>query len=361
MRKLISCTIISFIVFSSLLIAQTNVNGRFVNVSQDSASYTVKFQVNTNTDNDTLGCSTIIFNFDTTSISFPAIPLNNEDYHFLNFTGPDYNSKITRPLLNQVWVNIESIDANHGTTVSQSPEWTDVVQLKFRILKQNGFPRLTWQVTNNNWGIYDSDNSTVWSLGSWSSETNVPLPVELTTFSADIVNNNVKLKWQTTTELNNLGFDIERAVDAKTLKWEKIGFAQGGGTSNFVRSYNFTDSKPIFNKVFYRLKQIDLAGTVKLSKEVSIDFTPNSFNLYQNYPNPFNPSTSIKFSLPYQTNVTIKIYDITGREITTLLNEKKDAGNYTINFSGNNLSSGVYFYSIICDNFTQVKKMLYLK
>ena len=361
MNNLIRYTIILLINISALLAAQPAVNGRFVIVNRDSVTITVKFQMNTDTDTDTLGCSTIIFNLDTSSVSFPAVPVIDKDYNFINFTSPYYNSKITRPLPNQIWINIESLYENSGTPVAQSPDWTDVVQLNFNILNFQSYLILTWQAADDNWGIYNVDNKTLLKSGSWTNEGNIALPVELTSFSANILDNSkVKLNWQTATETNNNGFYIERSSGSNS-QWEDMGFIKGSGQSTSINKYYFTDNNPIYSKSVYRLKQVDYQGTYKFSKEIEVDLTPKSFNLYQNYPNPFNPSTIIKFSLPYQTNVTIKIYDITGREITTLLNEKKDAGIYTINFSGNNLSSGVYLYSIICDNYTQIKKMLLLK
>ena len=207
------CTIILLVVLSLPLIAKTNVNGRFLSINMDSYLYTIKFQISSDDNNDTLGCSTIIFNFDSAALSFPALPVNNVDYNFINFTTPNYNSKITRPLPDQIWINIESLFSNKGTIVSQAPEWTDVVQLTFKILNPNHTSNLKWDTTNNNWGIYDLDNSTTWLPGSWSNEDNIPLPVELTSFLADVENNEIMLTWQTATELNNYGFEIERTND----------------------------------------------------------------------------------------------------------------------------------------------------
>ena len=374
MLKFINCTIILLAALSFPLIAASNVNGRFISIDKDSSMYTVKFQINSDNYNDTLGCSTIIFNFDSASLSFPALPTNNIDYNFINFTNPNYNSKITRPLPDQIWINIESLYSNKGTIVSQTPQWTDVVQLTFKILKQEGALNLTWETTNNNWGIYDIDNSTTLQPGSWSNAANIPLPVELTSFSADIENNVIRLTWHTATELNNYGFEIERQMINDLMTNDlmtndrgfqgKLAFVHGNGTSSSPKNYSFQDNTARnAYKYKYRLKQIDNNGDYKYSSEIEVfaKLAPLSYSLSQNYPNPFNPSTSIKFSLPDQSHVKIKIYDVVGKEIATLLNEEKPAGIYTINFDAGNLSSGVYLYRIICNNFTQVKKMLLLK
>ena len=87
----------------------------------------------------------------------------------------------------------------------------------------------------------------------------------------------------------------------------------------------------------------------------------NNFIIKQNYPNPFNPSTKMNFSIPQSENVMLKIYDVLGRQITTLVNEEKPAGNYTVEFDGSNLPSGVYFYQIHAGDFIETKKMLLLK
>jgi hypothetical protein len=89
--------------------------------------------------------------------------------------------------------------------------------------------------------------------------------------------------------------------------------------------------------------------------------TVNSYKLEQNYPNPFNPSTSIRYSIVQPGKVVLKVYDILGREITTLINQYQVVGNYTVNFDASKLASGVYFYRIESGAFQSVKKMMLLK
>ncbi|MBZ0204151.1 MAG: T9SS type A sorting domain-containing protein, partial [Ignavibacteria bacterium] len=88
---------------------------------------------------------------------------------------------------------------------------------------------------------------------------------------------------------------------------------------------------------------------------------PNTYKLEQNYPNPFNPTTNIKFGLPNAGNVKLVVFDILGREVTTLVNEYKIAGIYTVDFDASMYSSGVYFYRIESGDFSQTKKMLLIK
>ncbi len=112
-------------------------------------------------------------------------------------------------------------------------------------------------------------------------------------------------------------------------------------------------------------KQIEdiLLTRTEESKEIAAfsNIVPSEFSLSQNYPNPFNPVTKINFALPKQGFVTLKIYDVTGREIKTLVNEVKQAGYYTVDFNGSHLSSGVYFYKIQSGDFSSVKRMVLIK
>ena len=88
---------------------------------------------------------------------------------------------------------------------------------------------------------------------------------------------------------------------------------------------------------------------------------PLTYSLAQNYPNPFNPSTKINFSIPKQGNVSLKIYDVLGKEVMTLLNETKQPGNYEVVFNGTNLSSGAYFYRLESGEFSDIKRMILIK
>jgi hypothetical protein len=196
-----------------------------------------------------------------------------------------------------------------------------------------------------------------------------PLPVELTSFEYMLNKNTVKLIWQTASELNSYGFEIERKIISETNKdsdWEVIGFMQGQGTSSVGKDYSYLDI--IFNsgKYLYRLKQIDIDGTVSHSKIVEVNYLmPVKFYLSQNFPNPFNPSTKIKFSIPSSEKadqlVTLKIYDMLGNEVALLLNESKTSGDYEIDFNAEGLSSGVYIAKLTAGSYSDIIKMNLLK
>lgn len=194
-----------------------------------------------------------------------------------------------------------------------------------------------------------------------------PLPVELTAFSAKIIGREVILKWQTATETNNYGFEIERKSDKKkSEKWEKIGFVNGNGNSYSPKDYSFIDDKlNSEGAIKYRLKQIDNDGNYEYSEVLTLSINTEVFELYQNYPNPFNPSTIISWQSPVDGDVTIKIYDILGNEVATLINEYREAGSNAVEFNALNLASGIYIYQIEIRNkeFTQTlnRKMTLLK
>ncbi len=208
---------------------------------------------------------------------------------------------------------------------------------------------------------------TEYILGSESSN---PLPVELTSFSAITDKGKVILNWQTATEVNNYGFEIQRAIVnvGQTISlstWEKIGFVAGHGNSNSTKEYSFVDEPALAGKYSYRLKQIDTDGTFSYSEEVEVEIAniPAEFTLYQNYPNPFNPSTTIKFGLPKDGMVTLEVYNIIGEKVAELINQELKAGYHNYQFSINNyqLSSGIYLYRLTTGEFISSKKMILLK
>ena len=187
------------------------------------------------------------------------------------------------------------------------------------------------------------------------------MPVELTSFIATIKDAGVLLEWTTATEINNMGFEIQRNSSAT---WETIGFIEGKGTTSEITNYQFFNDLSEFNnsiKLEYRLKQIDFNGVFSYSDIVEIEFSPENYSLSQNYPNPFNPSTSISFTITKSTFVTLKIFNILGSEITTLVNQVTPSGKYEIKFDAKNLPSGIYLYTITAGEFVDTKKMLLMK
>ncbi|MDZ7764326.1 MAG: hypothetical protein U5K00_07845 [Melioribacteraceae bacterium] len=185
---------------------------------------------------------------------------------------------------------------------------------------------------------YSKMETSVKTGGSWSyissTESSAALPVELSSFDAELVENSVKLNWETATEVNNYGFYIQRQtnkVDDKK-EWQNIGFVEGHGTTNSPKKYSFIDANlPDTSEVTYRLKQIDNDGKYGYSKKLTVDIStitsaddllPQEYSLSQNYPNPFNPVTIIKFGLPQKGSVDLRIYNVLGQEVQRLVVRK---------------------------------------
>ena len=143
--------------------------------------------------------------------------------------------------------------------------------------------------------IYDNEEGTAEIyFDPWIDS---PFPVELTTFTVSAKNNFVLLNWQTATEVNNYGFEIQKSeVSSQNSEFETVGFVDGHGNSNSPKEYSFKDENVTAGTYKFRLKQIDNDGQFKYSKVVEVSLNqPAEFSLSQNYPNPFNPSTKIKF------------------------------------------------------------------
>jgi hypothetical protein len=191
--------------------------------------------------------------------------------------------------------------------------------------------------------------------GTWSGA----VPVEFTLFNAKVNENSVELKWSTSSEENNKGFQIERNSGSS---WQKLDFVQGKGYSANNNTYLYNDNNLLPGTYQYRLKQIDNDGNFKYSSVVEAHIeAPNVYELSQNYPNPFNPSTSIKFTLAEGGYVTLTIYNLLGQAIKVLVDEHMSKGVHTVHFDADDLKSGLYLYKIETDNFSQMRKMTLLR
>lgn len=190
---------------------------------------------------------------------------------------------------------------------------------------------------------------------------NEVLPIELTNFSVKQVDEDFLIEWATATEINNSHFDIQtRSIDSD---WKTIATIQGNGNSNSYKTYSFRfNAKEIGNEFIIRLKQVDNNGNYKYYSEKLVKLSYAScLKLEQNYPNPFNPSTKISFYIPKKAFTTLKIYDITGKLIETLIDKEVETGSYTVNFNASGLSSGIYFYRLESDCFSKTCKMILTK
>ncbi len=287
-------------------------------------------------------------------------------------TSPTYDDE------SYVWVNppltgepnIAAAEASSGNGLQDYSSMSKCTGVVLNI--HSGTPE--WQLDDIRVG-YGTTNSAAFADMNYDNT----MPVELASFNAKALKNDVILSWKTATETNNFGFEIERititghpeqpratplggAEGAPKGDWIKIGFVEGSGTTNAPKSYSFTD-KSASGKTLYRLKQIDRDGKFEYSQtvEVTAVSAPQEFGLEQNYPNPFNPSTAISYQLSANGFTSLKVYDALGREVSTLVNEVKDAGTYSAQFDGTKLSSGVYVARLTSNGKSQMRKLLLMK
>ena len=192
---------------------------------------------------------------------------------------------------------------------------------------------------------------------------NSPVPVELISFNSKLDANRVFLRWETASETNNSGFNIERKIE--NAEWQSLGFVKGKGTTTERNLYSFTDDvKDVrAEKIYYRLVQTDFNGIFEYSNilQVNLKSIPAQFTLNQNYPNPFNPSTIIEYQISQDGFISLIVYDVLGNEVKTLVNEPQTTGAYSVKFDASDLASGIYVYQIQMNNFVSTKKMMLLK
>ncbi|MBX7043256.1 MAG: T9SS type A sorting domain-containing protein [Ignavibacteria bacterium] len=240
------------------------------------------------------------------------------------------------------------------------------------IQNQTGMTGLTYRRSETNHSLTVPgplfDNLSTDNPGSLAVEfgqINEVLPVELISFTSEVEKNDVTLKWSVSNEIDNAGFDIERrtVTDNSNAGWQKAGYVAGKGNYNGLTDYTFEDKGLPSGRFSYRLKQIDFNGNYinyELGGTVSIG-VPDRFRLEQNYPNPFNPKTTIDYEVPYNSSVTIKLFDLSGREIRSVVNELKSAGYYSVTLESSELASGVYMYVMNAGNFVDSRKMIVIK
>ena len=268
---------------------------------------------------------------------------------------------------NDIIVGYVSIGVGNYHGFIKRPEWSDILLIEDYLVDSLGITEASdWLASFAN--SISADGLTIVGTAypvsggpiAYVIKFSNPVPVELTSFAASLVENKVTLNWTTKSELNNQGFDIERKTQSS--EWTKIGFVLGRGTTTETNSYSFIDNSISSKIYYYRLKQLNFNGTFEYSDVVEVDINAAAeFSLNQNYPNPFNPSTKISFTLPQNTNVKLSVFNMLGEKVGELLNEVKNAGTYDVSFNGSELTSGMYIYRLEAGEFTATRKMTLIK
>jgi hypothetical protein len=324
------------------------------------------------------------FMFDITSIADAVEILQVTLNGYVNSTNWPYWSATPLPGLNPLTATAAELkaaaEANSadGTAYVYSNESSSFTTGQYSYLTESWTNTDLFAAVTQGWfamGMDSRDNSTSYWI-NWDgwNQTNVPfleviyvriVPVELTSFAANVNDGNVTLNWSTATETNNQGFEIQRSSNG--TEFAKIGYVAGHGTVTEIMNYAFTDSRLDAGSYSYRLKQVDFDGSFEYSNVVEVEVgSPATFSLDQNYPNPFNPSTVIEFNLAVDSRVSLTVFDVLGQEVATLISGNLAAGSRQVTFDASALNSGVFFYRIDATgvdgtNFSSVKKMILTK
>ncbi|MEA2077731.1 MAG: T9SS type A sorting domain-containing protein [Candidatus Marinimicrobia bacterium] len=194
--------------------------------------------------------------------------------------------------------------------------------------------------------------------GATVTVNEVPTPIELTSFIAEMSAKGVKLSWETATETENDHFLIYRDD-------EVIGHVAGAGTTTEQHSYNFTDTQVLPGVHVYDLADVTYGGVEEkhpgIEIEVESEIQAASFKLNRAYPNPFNPSVTVNYQLSIVNEVRAFVYDNNGILVDELLNATMSAGEHSLTWDAQNMASGVYIVKLMVNNATQTRKVVLMK
>ncbi|MBM2841147.1 MAG: hemagluttinin repeat-containing protein, partial [Bacteroidetes bacterium] len=308
-----------------------------------------------------LGICSFVFNFTPTLTFSSELVEGIWDNNTSSFYGDQFTSSYGGGTARSIETDFNGI-AGEGTDIPTVA--TLIGTLRFT---STGAATITWNVPFS--FITDDAGNDVTAGITFTNPG--PLPITLSSFTATIVNQGrVRLDWTTISEINNYGFEVQKSSENQN-SYQVIpnSFIPGNGTTNEPHSYSFTDNTASSGRWFYRLKQIDLDGTIHFTDGIQVDVLtsvtekplPKEFALDQNYPNPFNPTTRIEYAVPRESHVRLVIYNLLGQQVATLVDEVKSAGYYTVSFSATEFSSGLYFYKMNAGNISFLKKMMLVK
>jgi hypothetical protein len=276
---------------------------------------------------------------------------------------------------------------NRYYSISPSGSLTADVKLEYLQSEINGLDEnlfALYRNANGTWYAYSSIVNTTqkWvkafgisAFSNWTiGQSNNPLPIQLALFTGTFLgNNSLRLNWRTLSEINNYGFFVHRASASDSI-WSELpnSFIPGHGTTNEPHDYAFTDNTVTNGSWMYKLKQVDLDGTIHFTEPIivagvtavgeQIERAPLEFALFQNYPNPFNPTTRIRFSVEKTDRAALDVYNILGQHVATLFDDVAKAGQYyRVQFDASKLASGMYMYRLHSGKRSELKKLLHLK
>ena len=319
-----------------------------------------------------VGSSSLFFNYNSAGLSTPTLTNINSKYTGTSNLFEGYDEMTGAIIGGQIGV---TIIRDFGAPQILNPTDELICTVNLTVTDPNELANVSWNTGNS--AITDAQFQPV--TNTFVGSDTGPLPIQLASLTATVVNQNeVRVDWTTLTETNNYGFEVQKSAET-TSDYQTIpnSFVPGHGTTVQPHSYSYTDVTASSGLWFYRLKQIDLDGTVHYTEGVQVDVTtgveekliPTVFGLDQNYPNPFNPSTVIEFAIPQETHVKLEVYNMIGQRVATLVDGVRPAGYYSVLFDATGLASGVYVYRFEAENpsagsgqrFIETKKLVFLK
>ena len=295
------------------------------------------------------------------------------DYQFLDFV-----ADTTVGFAGLTVLYVGGIDDDNGPLVPDTG-FVRVGTVRFAIINAADSSRLTWRNVGTTTQVFQltspgtpsGGETQITSFGTFINPSNTPLPIQLGSFTALVLNQNrVRLDWITLSELNNYGFFVQRRR-AEDQQYTDLpnSFIPGHGTTTEPQHYSYADSAVGSGNWWYRLKQVDLDGAIHFTEGVQAEVltsvkeeAPRVFALLQNYPNPFNPTTEIKFSVENTAHATLNIYNVLGQHVATLFDDIAEAGQYyRVRLNASGLATGLYFYKLESNRKSNLKKMLLVK
>ncbi len=302
-----------------------------------------------------------------------------------------YTLSPTIEATNRIILNVQKAPFSNQTdfdnrvqVIGTSGNGTLIAQIKItNISNAGGTAGLQWRTSDlNKTNIQRLDNTDPWALvnitssGTYTNPSDASLPVSLASFNATSTPQGVLLTWATESEMNNLGYILEKQLIGET-QWTQVANykthdeLKGQDNSTTRHDYSFTDKNVQANSEYtYRLSDVDKDGNRSVKKSIDVTVTaivPKTTALLHPYPNPFNPETKIRYDLAKDANVDLFIVDILGRSVVKLIdNQQTQAGSYHITWNGqsaagNYAASGTYFVVFNADNVRHIQKVVFLK
>jgi hypothetical protein len=304
------------------------------------------------------------------TVSSPVLAFGNINLgNSANKTVTLFNSSAPAEIVTVTGLTFSGPSADHFFLVSQPTLPFDIPASGNQIITVQFMPYFTGAKTAT-LTITSNDETTPNDNVDLSGTGSDPLPVQLYSMTAEYFGSHVLLIWYTATEINNYGFEVQKA-DTAQKEYQTIlkSIIPGHGTTNSPQHYSYIDSTLSAGDWYYRLRQIDLDGTVHYSDGIRVSVLtgvsekemPSIYSVAQNYPNPFNPSTTIRYGLPNRSDVRLSVFNTLGQQVGLLENGEQEAGYHEVNFDASGLSSGVYLYRMQAGSYVETRKLLLVR